>query len=163
MAYDGSAARLVTQCMGQLAAARDPELLMGALQMALDRSHRDVTDSGNLLVGAAGAGLHGGVELPGGEAGPGRDRLDHRRGRAFATTEQLRRPVLVGRRVAGTSATSRHGGGFDARLGRVEDGAQSLEGFGDLMESLAVSGCHPVGIGGAGHDELAVDLCREVL
>jgi len=159
----GSDARLVTQCVGQLAAARDPELVVDALQMVLDRSHRDVTVSGDLLVGAAGGGLHGGVELAGGEAGPGRDRPDHRRGSAFATADKLRRPVLVGRRVPGTSAPSQHGSGFDARLGRIEEGAQSLEGCGDLMERLAVSGRHRVGIGGAGRHELAVHLRGEVM
>ena len=85
---------LVTQCVGQLAAARDPELFVDVLQMVLDRSHRDVTVSGDLLVRTAGGGLHGGVELAGGEAGPGRDRLDHRRRRSFATAQELRRPAV---------------------------------------------------------------------
>jgi hypothetical protein len=53
----GSDARLVTQCGGQLATARDPELSCG---------------------------LHGGVEFGGGDAGPGHDRVDHRGGRTFA-------------------------------------------------------------------------------
>ena len=158
-----SDARLVTQCIGQLAAARDPELFVDALQMVLDRPHRDVTISGNLLVGAAGGGLHGGVELAGGEAGPGRDGPDHRRGSSFATAEELCCSVLVGRRFSGTSATSQHGGGFDACLGRLEVGTQPLKGLGDLMESLAVAGRRSVGIGGAGHHELAVHLGGEVM
>ena len=89
--------------------------------------------------------------------------LDRRGGRSFATAEELRRSVLVGRRFSGTSVTSQHGGGFDARLGRIEIGAQSLEGFGDLMESLAVSGRNRVGVGGAGSHELAVDLGGEFI
>jgi hypothetical protein len=131
--------------------------------MVLDCSHRDVAVGGDLLVRTAGGGLLGGVELAGGEAGPGRDGLDHRRGGSFAAAEELRRPVLVGRRFPGTSATSQHGGGFDARLGRVEESAQFLEGLGDLMESLAVAGRYRVGIGGAGGHELAVHLGGEVL
>ena len=80
-----SAARLVTQCIGKLATARDPELFIDALQMVLDRSHRDVAVSGDLLVRTAGGGLHGGVDFAGGEAGPGRDGPDHRRDSSFAT------------------------------------------------------------------------------
>src|ERR1700677_3535016 len=61
------------------------------------------------------------------------------------------------------SVAAQHGGGFDARLGRVEEGAQSLEGFGGLMESLAVPGRDRVGVGGAGDHELAVYLGGEIL
>jgi hypothetical protein len=82
-----------------------------------------------------------------------------------APSQRLRscaRSVLVGCRVAGPSGAPRHGGGFDAGLGRVEVGAQCLEGLGDLMEGLAVVGRHRVGVGGAGSHELAVDLGGEV-
>ena len=99
---------------------------------------------------------------PGVRTGPGGDGPDHRRGRSFATAQQLSRPVFVGRRFPGTSAASQHGGGFDARLGRVKKGAQFLEGFGDRMKSLAVSGRDRVGVGGAGRHELAVHLGGEV-
>ena len=53
----GSDARLVTRCFGQLATARDPELFVDALEVVFNRSHRDVTVSGDLLVGTAGGGL----------------------------------------------------------------------------------------------------------
>jgi len=81
-------------------------VFVDALQMALDRPHRDATISGNLLVRTAGCGLHGGVELAAGKAGLGRDGSDRRRGSSLAMAQKLRRPVFVGRRVPGPSAAS---------------------------------------------------------
>ncbi len=66
MPRGGSDARLVTQSVGELATARDPEFFVDALEVAFDRSHRDVTVSGDLFVGAAGGGLSRGVDLAGG-------------------------------------------------------------------------------------------------
>jgi len=159
----GLDARLVTQCIGQIATARDPELLVDALQVGLDRSHRNVTVGGDLFVGAAGGGLQGGVELAGSEAGLGRDALDDRGDSSFAAGEELPCPVLVGRRFAGTSVTSQGGGGFDACFCCVEEGAQSFEGSGDLTERRVVLGHYRVGVSSAGSYEFAVDLGGEVL
>jgi hypothetical protein len=136
---------------------------VAALELTFDCSHREVTVSRDLLVGATGGDLQRGVKLAGSEASPGRDRADDRSDCSFARAEELCRSVLVGDRVAGPPYTPRHRGGFDTRLGRVEDGAQSLEGFGDFTESLAVSGRHRVGIGGPSDHELAVDLVGELL
>lgn len=116
--------RLVTQCSGQLTTAGDPELFVDTLQVALDRSHRDVTVCGNLLVGTACRGLHRCVELAGGETGLCPDCPDHRGRRALATAEELPGPVLLGCRLTGASATAQDRGRFDAGLGRIEVAAQ---------------------------------------
>jgi hypothetical protein len=75
-----SGVRLVAQRLGQVAAPRDPQLLIGVLEVGFDRSNRQMHVDGELLVSATGcrqcSGRHPlvdnvGSRPPGDAPGPG--------------------------------------------------------------------------------------------
>lgn len=140
------------QRIGQLMAPRDPELLVDPLEVALDGANREMQVAGNLLVGVTHCGLHGVVELTGGEAHTGRDRSDRGCHRPFAAGQQSRRSLNGGGGVPDLAGAARENGGFGAGFGGVEDRTEVLEVVQHLFECLAVSGRECSGVGGAGAD-----------
>ena len=149
---------MVAEGFGQLVAPGDAELLIGALEVAFDGTDREVHVTGDLLVGATGRGLHGGVELAGSQTYPCTHRLDWGRDGAFAAGQQSRGFLLGGGRLPGHAGAAEHDGGFGVCFGGVEVGAEVLELAGDLVERGAVCGRDGVGVSGASRRQITVDL-----
>jgi hypothetical protein len=141
-------------------ASGNAELLIGALEVAFDGTDRELHVAGDLLVGAAYRGLHGGVELAWSQPHPRSHGSEWGGGGAFAAGQQSRGFLLRGGRLPGHAGATEHDGGFGACFGGVEVGAEVLELAGDLVERRAVSGRDSAGVSGASRRQITVDLVR---